>query len=78
MGKFERYAIKVNKYALLEYECLKKWFIFYNKKKHYFKRYSYSHNVRSLSKYVDDIASDNRIMKNYITGFTESNTNQFI
>ena len=30
------------------------------------------HNVRSLSKHVDDIVSDRRIINNYILGFTET------
>ena len=30
------------------------------------------HNVRSLSKHVDDIVSDKRIINNDIIGFTET------
>ena len=33
------------------------------------------HNVRSLSKYIDDIVSDDRIINNDIIGFTEKQTN---
>ena len=30
------------------------------------------HNVKSLSEHVDDIVSDDRIINNYIIGFTET------
>ena len=33
------------------------------------------HNVRSLSKHVDDIVTDNRVMNNDIIGFTETQIN---
>ena len=33
------------------------------------------HNVRSLSKHIDDIVSDDRIRNYYIKGFTETQTN---
>ena len=33
------------------------------------------HNVRSLSKHIDDMASDVRIIKNHIIGFTETQIN---
>ena len=36
---------------------------------------AFVHNVRSLSKHINDIVSDNRIINNDIIGFTETQIN---
>ena len=35
----------------------------------------FAHNVRTLSKYIDDVVSDVRIINNDIIGFTEAQIN---
>ena len=75
IGEFKKSTIKVNKDALLDYECLKE-----NDLCSTLERIIISddtitilvHNVRSISKHVKDIVSDSRIMNNDIIGLTET------
>ena len=65
--------MKVNKDALLEYECLKQNGLFSTIKRNYFYDDTLAIlvlNMRSFSKNVDKIESDDRIINNDIIGFT--------
>ena len=74
-GEFKKSTIKVNKDALLEYKRLKQNILFST-----IKRIAISgdtvavlvHNVKSLQRHANDIASDNRIINNDIIGFVET------
>ena len=69
--EFKKSAIKVNKDALLEYERLKENDLFSTLKRSIISDDTITilvHNVRSLSKHVNDIVSDSRIMNNDILG----------
>ena len=75
LGEFKKFAIKVNKDALLEYERLKQNDLFSTAKRNTFSGDTVTvllHNVRSLPMHVDDILSDNRIINNDIVGFKET------
>ena len=77
-GELKKSAIKVNKDALIEYERLKQNDLFSTVKKNTISGDTltiYFHNVRSLSKHVDDIVSDDRIKNNDIIGFAETQIN---
>ena len=68
-------AIKVNKDALFEYECLEENDLFSMLKRSIISDDTITilfHNMRSLSKHVNDIVSDSRIMSNDIIGITET------
>ena len=74
IGEVKKSEIKVNKDALLEYECLKQNDLFSTIKRNAISGNTVTvlvHNVRSLSRHVDNIVSDNRIINNDIIGFTE-------
>ena len=78
IGEFEKSAIKINKDALLEYERLKENYLFSRLKRSIISHNTITilvHNVRSLSKHVNDIVSDSRIM-NVDIGLTESQYRQ--
>ena len=67
------FAIKVNKDALLQYKRLKQNDLFSTIKRNTIPQGAISvffHNTRSLSKYRDDIVSDDGIINNDIIGFT--------
>ena len=69
--EFKKSAIKVNKDALLKYERLKGNDLFSTLKRSIISDDTITilvHNVRSLSKHVNDIVSDSRIMNNDILG----------
>ena len=66
IGEFKKSAIKVNKDVLLEYERLRRSTISGDTIT------ILVHNMRSLSKHVNDIVSDSRIMNNAIIGLTET------
>ena len=78
IGEFKKSAIKVNKNALLEYERLKEIDLFSMLKRSIISEDTITilvHNVRSFSKYVNDIVNDSRIMNNDIVGLTEAQFN---
>ena len=71
--------IKVNKHALLEYELLKQNDLFSTIKRNAISCDTVTvlvHIVRSLSRHVDDLVSDNRIINSNIIGFTETQIKQ--
>ena len=74
--EFKKSAIKVNKAALFEYERLKQNDLFSTIKRNNTSDNAitvFCHNARSLSKHIDDIVSDDRvIINNDIIGFTET------
>ena len=75
IGEFKKSVIKVNKDALLEYERLKQNDLYPKIKRKNTSEDTVTvllHNVRSFSRHVDDIVSDNRITNNDIIGFTET------
>ena len=75
IGEFKKSVIKVNKDALLEYERLKQNDLYPKIKRKNTSENTVTvllHNVRSFSRHVDDIVSDNRITNNDIIGFTET------
>ena len=79
IGEFKKFAIKVNKDALLEYECLKQNDLFSKAKRNNILNNTvtvFVHNARSLLKHIDDIVSDSRIINNGITDFTEIQINR--
>ena len=60
---------------MLEYERLKQNDLFSTIKRNAFSSDTVTllvHNVRSLSRHVDDVVSDNRIINNDVIGFTET------
>ena len=64
-GEYKKSEIKLNRYALLEYERLKQNDLFFTIKINFLSDDTITirvHNVRSYSKHVDDIVSDNRII----------------
>ena len=68
---------KVNKDTLVEYERLKESDLFSTLKGSIISDDTITilvHNVRSLSKHVNDIVSDSRIMNNDIIGLAEKQT----
>ena len=77
-GKFKKSEIKVNEDALSEYERLKQIDLFSTIKRNNISEgmiLVFAHNVRSLSKHIDDIINDDKIINNYIIGFTETRIN---
>ena len=75
IGEFKKFAIKANKDALIEYERLKQNDLFSTIKRNTISNDTITilgHNVRSLSKHVDDLVSDRRVVNNDIIGFTET------
>ena len=69
IGEFKLSAIKLNKDALLEYEHLKRNYLFSAIKRNAISNDTVTvlvYNVRSLPRHVDDIVSDNRIINNAI------------
>ena len=75
IGEFQESAIKVKKDVLLEYELLKQNDLFPTVKINNLSNNIFTvliHNVRSLSKHVDDIVSEDRTINNDIIGFTET------
>ena len=72
--------MKINKDALPEYERMKQNDLFSTIKRNTLSDDTLIilvHNVRSLSKHIDDIESDDRTINNGIIGFTR-NTNHSI
>ena len=70
IGEFKKSVIKVHKDALLEYERLKQNELFSTIKRNNFSDSPLTIlvlNVKSLSKHVDNIASDNRIINKFLT-----------
>ena len=75
IGEFKKSAIKANKDALFEYERLKQNDLFSTIKRNNIYDDTitvFVHNVRSLSKHIDNIVSDDRIVNNDIKDFTET------
>ena len=75
IGGFKKSTIKVNKNALLEYERLKENDLFSMLKRRIISDDTITilvHNVTSLSKHVNDIVSDSKIMNNDIIELTET------
>ena len=75
IGEFQESAVKVNKDLLLECEHLKQNDLFSTVKINTLCNNIFTvliHNVRLLSKRVDDIVSENRTIKNGIIGFIET------
>ena len=73
-GKLKRSARKINKVALLEYECLKQNNLFSTIKNNATSGDTVTvpvDNVRSLPRQVDDIVRDNRIINNDVIRFEE-------
>ena len=63
--EFKKFVIKVNKDALFEYERLKQNDLFSTIKRNNTSDKTiivFVHNLRSLSKHIDDIVSDGRII----------------
>ena len=78
IGEIKKFAVKVNKDALLEYERLKQNDLFSTIKRNAISDDTVTvlfHNMRSLPRHVSDIVSDNRIINNDIIGFTETQIN---
>ena len=78
IGEFKKCAIKVNEDALLEYERPKQNDLFSTITRNTISDDTIRvlvHNVRSLSKNVDDIVCDKRLINNDIIGFTETQIN---
>ena len=74
--EFTKSAIKVNKEALSEYERLEQNDLFSTIKRNNISDNTitvFVHNLRSLSKHINDIACDDRIINNDIIGFTDTN-----
>ena len=72
-------GIKVDKDALLEYECLKQNDLFSITERNAISGNTVTvlvHNVRSLPRHLDDIVSDNRIINDDIIIFTEAQIKQ--
>ena len=70
IGEFKKSVIKVHKDALLEYERLKQNELFSTIKRNNFSDSPLTIlvlNVKSLSKHVDNVASDNRIINKFLT-----------
>ena len=75
IGEFKKSAIKINKDALLEYECLKQNDLSFTVERNAILGDTvtvFVRNVRSLPRNVDDILSGNGIINNNIIGFTET------
>ena len=78
IGEFKKSAIKINKETLSNYKRLKQNDLFSTIKRNNISDNTitvYFHNVRSLSKHINDIVCDNRIINNGIIGFTETKIN---
>ena len=76
--EFKKSGIKVNEDALLEYERLKQNDLFSTITRSTISDDTITvlvHNVKSLSKHVHDIVSDQRLINNDIIGFTETQIN---
>ena len=73
IGGFKKFAIKINKDALFEYERLKQNDLFSTIKWNTVT--AFVHNARSLSKCIDDIVRDDRITNNGILGFEQTQIN---
>ena len=69
--EFKKSAIKVNKKALSKYERLKQNDLFSTIKTNNDTIRVFAHNVRLLSKHINDIVCDDRIINNDIIGITE-------
>ena len=77
-GKLKKSEIKVNKDALFEYERLKLIDLSSTIKRNNISEVTiiaFAHNVRLLSKHIDDIVNDDKIINNDIIGFTETKIN---
>ena len=74
IGEFKKSAIKVNKDASLQSERLKQNDLFSIIKRNTSENTItiFVHNAQSLSKHIDDIVSDDRIINCDIIGFTET------
>ena len=73
--EFKKSAIKVNKKTLSKYERLKQNDVFFTIKTNNISDDTitdFVHNVRLLSKHVNDIVCDDRIINNDIIGITET------
>ena len=76
--EFKKSAIKVNKDTLLEYEYMKQNDLFSTIERNNISDNTitvFVHNLRSLSKHIDDVVSDDRIIHNNIIGFIETQIN---
>ena len=79
IGEFKKSAIKANRYLLIEHERLKQNDLFSTVKRNIISNITITilvHNIRSLSKHVNDTVSDRRIINNDIIGFTEKQISQ--
>ena len=75
IGEFKKSAIKINKDALLEYECLRQNDLSFTVERNAILGNTvtvFVRNVRSLPRNVDDILSGNGIINNNIIVFTET------
>ena len=75
IDEFKKSSIKANKDALIENERLKQIDLFSTIKRNIISNDTITilvHNVRSLSKHVNDILNDRRIINNDIIRFTET------
>ena len=78
IGEIKKFAVKVNKDALLEYERLKQNDLFSTIKRNAISDDTVKilfHNVRSLPRHLSDIVGDNRIINSDIIRFTETQIN---
>ena len=69
MGELKKSEIRINKDALFAYERLKQNALFSTVKRNNISDNTitvFLHNVRSLSKHIDDVVSDDRIINNDI------------
>ena len=75
VGEFKKFSVKVNKDALLEYERLKQNDLFATIKKITISEDALTilvNNIRSLSKHVNNVISDDRIMNSGNIRLTKS------
>ena len=76
IGEFKKSTLDVNRNALFEYERLTQNDLFCTIKRNNTSDNTIItvlvHNVQSLSKHIDDIVVDDRIINNEIIGFTET------
>ena len=78
IGEIKKFAVKVNKDALLEYERLKQNDLFSTIKRNAISDDTVKilfDNVRSLPRHLSDIVGDNRIINSDIIRFTETQIN---
>ena len=78
IGEFKISAINVNKDVLFQDHHLKQNDWFYTIKRNNISDNTFTvfvHNTQSLSKHIDDIINDGRVISNEIIGLTETQIN---